>query len=239
MTAKVVAARLREQASPARARASAWYFKTAAGQYGHGDAFIGVNVPAQRKLAKAFRDLPLAEVGRLLQGKMHEERLTALFILVGQYQAADPIKRRALAKFYLSRKRRVNNWDLVDSSAPYILGDHLLHSRRDVLYTLAASKNMWDRRIAMLATAAFIRAGEYGDTLKIVQILMNDREDLIHKAAGWMLREVGKRSLPTAERFLRKHAARMPRTMLRYAIEKLPESRRKAYLDMRRERISG
>ena len=232
-TARAVVDRLRKSSSAKRARASAWYFKTGPGQYGAGDVFIGVSVPEQRKVAKQFAHLPLDEIDKLLHSKVHEHRLTGLFILVAQYQAAEPQSRKALARFYLARRRRINSWDLVDSSAAQILGQYLLDADRAVLYRLARSRNLWDRRIAMIATAAFIRAGEYRDTLNIAEVLLQDTHDLIHKAVGWMLREVGKRSPATAARFLDHYAATMPRTMLRYAIEKFPEKQRRAYLGMR------
>jgi 3-methyladenine DNA glycosylase AlkD len=238
-TAQSVSSCLQTVCSATRARASAWYFKTGPGQYGQGDVFIGVNVPDQRKVAKQFADLPLKEINKLLQSEAHEHRLTGLFILVAQYQAAEPRSRRALAKFYLAHKHRINNWDLVDSSAPHILGHHLLGADRAVLHRLARSNKLWDRRIAIIATAAFIREGEYRDTLNIAEILLHDTHDLIHKAVGWMLREVGNKSPATEERFLRKHAATMPRTMLRYAIEKFPEGKRKVYLGMRARRNSA
>jgi len=232
-TARAVIGHLQKIRSAKRARASAWYFKTGPGQYGHGDVFIGVSVPDQRKLARQFADLPLSEVDKLLHSKVHEHRLTGLFILVAQYQAADQKSRKALARFYLARRRRINNWDLVDSSAAQILGAHLLNADRAVLYRLARSRNLWDRRIAIIATSAFIREDQYCDTLNIAEILLHDTQDLIHKAVGWMLREVGKRSPANEERFLAKHAAVMPRTMLRYAIEKFPAGKRRAYLAMR------
>ena len=232
-TAQAVSRHLQTLSSATRARASARFFRTGPGQYGHGDVFIGVNVPDQRKVARHFADLPLPEIDKLLQSKTHEHRLTGLFILVAQYKAADPKSQKALAKFYLARKHRINNWDLVDSSASYVLGHHLLSTSRTELYRLARSKNLWDKRIAIIATAAFIREGEYRDTLNIAAILLHDAHDLIHKAVGWMLREAGNKSLATEERFLRKYAATMPRTMLRYAIEKFPERKRKAYLNLR------
>ena len=232
-TASAVRGCLQQRSSATRARASAWYFKTGPGQYGQGDVFIGVSVPEQRKAAKQFAGLPLTEIDMLLQSAAHEHRLTGLFILVAQYRAAHPRARRTLAKFYLARRRRINNWDLVDSSASHILGHHLLGADRTVLYRLARSNNLWDRRIAIIATAAFIREGEYRDTLRIAEILLHDTHDLIHKAVGWMLREVGNRSPATEERFLRRYAATMPRTMLRYAIEKFPPAKRKLYLGMR------
>lgn len=231
--ASQVANDLEELAAPARAEASSWFFKTAKGEYGHGDIFLGVGVPAQRRIAKRYSRLPLPELRKLLQSRFHECRLTALFILVGQYRKADPKARQKIVRFYLANRRRVNNWDLVDSSAPYILGHHLLNHDRSVLYKLARSTNLWDRRIAILATAALIREGEYDDTLRISEMLLLDEHDLIHKAVGWMLREVGNRSPADEEKFLKTNAARMPRTMLRYAIEKFPEGKRKAYLGMR------
>ncbi|MEK7437608.1 MAG: DNA alkylation repair protein [Pseudomonadota bacterium] len=232
-TAHAVSKCLQKHGSATRARASAWFFKTGPGQYAQGDVFIGVSVPDQRKVSKHFADLPLQEIDKLLQSKTHEHRLTGVFILVGQYRAADPNSKKALAKFFLSRRPCINNWDLVDSSAAQILGHHLLGADSAVLYKLADSKNLWDRRIAIISTAAFIKQGEYRDTLNIAEILLHDTHDLIHKAVGWMLREVGNKSPATEERFLRKYAATMPRTMLRYAIEKFPVGKRKTYLGMR------
>ncbi|OGG64179.1 DNA alkylation repair protein [Candidatus Kaiserbacteria bacterium RIFCSPHIGHO2_02_FULL_55_17] len=229
-TAHIVSGHLHEYSSQEKARASAWFFKTGSGEYGHGDVFAGVSVPNQRKIAKQFTDLSLDEINKLLQSKVHEHRLTGLLILVAQYRAADAKTKKALTKFYLSRKNRINSWDLVDSSAPYILGDYLLSANRVVLYTLARSTNLWHRRIAIISTFSFIKEGEYRDTLNIAEILLEDTQDLIHKAVGWMLREVGNKSLSTEERFLKKHAVIMPRTMLRYAIEKFPENKRKMYL---------
>lgn len=233
LNASLVAKELGEIGTAARAKASAWFFKTAKGEYGYGDRFLGVSVPAQRKIAKRYARLPLQELGKLLESPFHECRLTALFILAGQYRKADTKERQQIVRFYLANRRRVNNWDLVDSSAPHILGHHLLDHDRSVLQKLARSTNLWDRRIAIIATAALIREGEYDDTLKLAEMLLCDEHDLIHKAVGWMLREVGNRSAVTEEKFLKNHAARMPRTMLRYAIEKFPEPKRKAYLAMR------
>lgn len=175
----------------------------------------------------------MRELRKLLQSRFHECRLTALFILAGRYRKADANGRQQAVRFYLANRQRVNNWDLVDSSAPYILGHHLLSHDRSILDKLARSSSVWDRRIAILTTAALIREGEYDDTLKIAEMLLRDEHDLIHKAVGWMLREVGNGSPATEEKFLKTHAAGMPRTMLRYAIEKFPEAKRKAYLAMR------
>lgn len=239
MSAAAVVKELKQRASPARARASRWFFKTGKGDYGEGDAFFGVAVPEQRRIAKRHAELALQDIAQLLKHKVHECRLTALFILTQQYRAADEKQRERIARFYLSHRRRVNNWDLVDSSAPYILGQHLLDKDRSILYALAKSRSVWERRMAIIATGAFVRAGEYDDTLRLATLAFADRHDLIHKAAGWMLREIGNRSRPTLERFLDQHAAVMPRTMLRYAIEKFPADRRKVYLAMRQAQAAG
>ena len=231
-TAAAVTRALKKLGTPARATASAWYFKTDKGQYGHGDVFIGVSVPEQRKVAKEFVALSLEEIAKLLQSTVHECRLTALLILVGQYQKAGEKEKARITGFYLAHRARVNNWDLVDCSAPYLLGQYAMKNKkgRKILYTLARSKSLWDRRIAIVSTLALIRAGEYEDTLKITELLLGDAHDLIHKASGWMLREVGKMSLPTLEGFLQEYKGQMPRTMLRYAIERFPEGKRKALM---------
>ena len=233
LTAHSAAKDLKKLGTPARAKTAAWDFKTGQGHYGYGDIFLGVTVPEQRKLAKRYRDLPLGEISTLIKSPLHECRLTALFILVGQFERAAAEGKARVARFYLQRRKRVNNWDLVDSSAPRILGRHLSDKNRTILYKLARSKNLWERRIAIIATLAFIKENEYTDTLAIAKLLLNDRHDLIHKAVGWMLREVGKKKLSAEEAFLKKYAAVMPRTMLRYAIEKFPEKKRRAFLAMR------
>ncbi|MFH0951684.1 MAG: DNA alkylation repair protein [Patescibacteria group bacterium] len=206
------------------------FFKTGKGEYGEGDIFLGIKVPLQRKLVKKYPNLPLKEVLKLLGSKVHEHRLVGLLILVNQYQRADMAERDEIYQLYLNNTININNWDLVDLTAPNIVGQHLLDKRRQILYQLARSKNIWERRIAILATLAFIRNNDFADTLKIANILFTDDHDLIHKGVGWMLREVGKRDLATEERFLMKHYRKMPRTMLRYAIEKLPEKKRQFYL---------
>jgi 3-methyladenine DNA glycosylase AlkD len=233
-TARAVVRKLQALGAPAKAQASARFFKTTEGQYGHGDVFFGVTVPEQRKVAKHNRALSLTEIALLLEHEAHEARLTGLLILVDQYRKADPAQRAPIARFYLAHRSRVNNWDLVDLSAPQILGDHLLTRDRSILYRLARSKRLWDRRIGIIATQAFIREEQFDDTLALAKLLLADRHDLIHKAAGWMLREVGDRSHEAEERFLRQYAPVMPRTMLRYAIEKLPEADRRRYLHMTR-----
>lgn len=228
--AAAVRAALRQQADATRARNVARFFKTGPGEYGEGDRFIGVTVPAQRKIAREFRELALPEVDALLQSPIHEERLTALFILVLQFQRHEELREK-IVRLYLRRLRFVNNWDLVDSSAPQILGAWLVDRPRDVLYKLATSKQLWERRVAMVATQRFINDGDSQDALKIAAILLKDRHDLIHKASGWMLREVGKRAgVEDLRRFLERHAATMPRTMLRYAIERFPATERALWM---------
>jgi 3-methyladenine DNA glycosylase AlkD len=207
------------------------FFKTGKGQYGYGDIFLGIKVPVQRTLAKKYRALPLADVVKLLQSKIHEHRLTALLILILKYQKAATKSKQEIFKLYLKHRKHINNWDLVDLSAPNIVGNYLLDKKRDILYTLAKSKSLWDKRIAILATFEFIKNGESKDTFHIAEILLNDEHDLIHKAIGWMLREAGKRiGQSTEETFLKKHYRHMPRTMLRYAIERFPQELKKKYM---------
>jgi 3-methyladenine DNA glycosylase AlkD len=219
-------------ADPARAKASQWFFKTGPGQYGEGDRFLGLTAPELRKLAKENEALSLPAIVALLKSPWHEERLLALLILVRRYATGDPAARDRIYRCYMANRARINNWDLVDCSAPRIVGAHLQARGRRVLRDLARSSSMWDRRIAVLATFQFIAAEEYDDSLAIARMLLGDREDLIHKAVGWMLREIGKRDRPVLERFLQAHAAHMPRTALRYAIERFPDDRRRRYLSM-------
>ncbi len=230
MTFEDVQTRLRGLANPADAAFLAGYFKTGQGQYGQGDLFIGIRVPEIRKIAKEFKDLPLRQVERLLHSKIHEDRLAALIILVSQADKADIATRKTIYDLYLANSIFVNNWDLVDVSAPALVGAYLTDKSRRPLYRLARSERLWDRRISILATAHFIRLGEFADTLKIAEMLLGDREDLMHKAVGWMLREVGKRDAALLEEFLGQHRRIMPRTMLRYAIERFPEAKRKMFL---------
>jgi len=215
---------------PEKATQLSRFFKTGKGEYGEGDIFLGIKVPEQRKLAKKYSGLPLDDIGHLLNSTIHEHRLTSLFILVLKYNKGDKKGKKAVVDFYISNLKHVNNWDLVDSSAPYILGNYLLDNDRTILYRLASSDNLWERRIAILSTFSFIKNNQYEDALNISEILIFDEHDLIHKAVGWMLREIGKRDIKTEEEFLQKHYHEMPRTMLRYAIEKFDEEKRKFYL---------
>jgi 3-methyladenine DNA glycosylase AlkD len=219
-------------ADPSRAKTLQRFFKTAPGEYAAGDRFLGITVPALRQLGRVYRDLPLTEAVRLLKSPWHEERLLALLILVEQYRRGDAPRRDAIYRCYLRHRRRINNWDLVDCSAEHIVGAHLRTGLggRGLLRELAASRSIWDRRIAVLATFHFIKAGHFTETLSIARVLLTDPHDLIHKAVGWMLREVGKRSQHVEEDFLRVHAPNMPRTMLRYAIERFPDDVRRRYL---------
>lgn len=206
------------------------FFKTGPGEYGAGDIFLGIKVPAQRTLAKKYQNLGFNDLQKLLNSKIHEYRLIALLILLSQYKKTEPAGRKKFIDFYLRNTRNINNWDLVDLSCHYILGDYLLNKPRRILYKLAKSKNLWEKRIAVISTFAFLRNKEFGDILKIAEILLNDKHDLIHKAVGWMLREAGKRDESALIGFLDMRYKVMPRTMLRYAIEKLSEEKRKFYL---------
>jgi 3-methyladenine DNA glycosylase AlkD len=206
------------------------FFKTGPGQYGEGDVFIGVKVPALRKFAKEFTALSLTDVECLLQSEIHEARLVALLLLIFQTAKADTKSRKDIFDLYLANTNRINNWDLVDISAPHIVGAYLSNKSRRPLYKLARSASLWERRISILSTFHFIRQNDFGDTLSIAELLLRDKEDLIHKAVGWLLREIGKRELDIEEGFLKQFHHIMPRTMLRYAIEKFPERKRLTYL---------
>jgi 3-methyladenine DNA glycosylase AlkD len=223
-------AELAAAADPARAKSSAWFFKTGAGQYGEGDLFIGVTVPVLRKIAQRHCELPLESLKKLLASKTHEHRLAALEILVAQFERCKPPQRTAIYRFYLANTAGINNWDLVDTSAPYIVGEYLLTRPRAILRKLAKSKNIWERRIAIVATFAFIRAGETDDTFAIARLLLTDKHELIHKAGGWALREAGKRSPEALSEFLKTNYEQLPRTTLRYAIERFTPAERKRWL---------
>ena len=207
------------------------FFKTGKGEYGEGDIFLGIRVPVQRQVVKKYWQMDLREVEVLLKSKIHEYRLVALLILVKKFEQGNEKTKKKIFNLYLKNTKYINNWDLVDLSAPNIVGTYLLDKDRDILYKLAESQSLWERRISILATYTFIKQGEYQDTLKISEVLLKDKHDLIHKAVGWMLRELGKRIDQTIEeKFLKKYYKSMPRTMLRYAIEKFTDSKRKFYL---------
>jgi len=207
------------------------FFKTGAGQYGEGDIFLGIRVPAVRKLAQEYKDLPHKEILSLLKSPYHEVRLFALISFVNAFAKGNEIIQKKIYDLYLANTRHINNWDLVDISAPKIVGAYLFTGNRKPLYQLVKSKILWERRIAVLSTFYFIKHNEFADALKIAEILLKDKEDLIHKATGWMLREVGKRDTQCTEEFLQKHCRTMPRTMLHYAIERFTPSKRKMFLN--------
>lgn len=221
---------LRSIADPDIAEHSQRFFKTGNGEYGEGDIFLGIRVPKLRELVKKHKQFTLKQGVKLLQSKYHEERLLALLILVSLFQKGDDATQHEIYETYLSNTGQINNWDLVDSSAHKIVGEHLLNRDRRQLYQLAKSNSLWERRIAIISTFTFIDNGDFSDALKISKLLLLDCEDLIHKAVGWVLREIGKKDQEVEEIFLRKHYQNMPRTMLRYSIEKFPEQLRQEYL---------
>lgn len=206
------------------------FFKTGKGEYGDGDKFIGIKVPVLRNIAKQYKNLEMDAVQNLIQSEIHEERMTALLILIEKFKKADEKEKKKIYNFYLENLGFINNWDLVDLTAEKIIGAFLYEKERGLLYKLALSDNLWKKRTAMLSTFYFIKMGDYSTSLEIAELLLNDKHDLIHKAVGWMLREIGKRDLKTEEEFLLKYYKKMPRTMLRYAIERFDEKRRKDYL---------
>ena len=223
---------LRLLANPEKAKLLQRFFKTGKGEYGEGDVFLGIVVPEQRKIAKKYLSLNFGELQELLSSKIHEERLIALIILTELYKKSkkDGLKKRQIFEFYLNNTKNINNWDLVDLSAPKIIGEFLQKEDTGILRQLANSENLWERRIAILSTAPFIKKRSFGETLAISDILINDKHDLIHKAVGWMLREVGKKNKNVLEVFLEQRYKNMPRTMLRYAIEKFPKDEREKWM---------
>ncbi len=234
---KKIRSDLHEFADPAKAVSLRRFFKTGKGEYGYGDKFLGIVVPAQRSLAKRYyQEVTFNELGPLLASKLHEERLLALLVLVLQYKKADFLQQEKIFAFYFANSSGINNWDLVDLSAPYIVGAHLLDKKKDFLHKLVVSENLWQRRIAIVSTLYFIRNGFLKETLRLARKLLRDEEDLIHKAAGWALREVGKHDFNVLNDFLARYYCRMPRTMLRYAIERFPQKMRLSYL---RGKIQG
>jgi len=229
-TADEIVARLQALGDPEHARFVAGYFRTGPGEYAEGDRFLGIRVPVLRGLVREYRGLPLERAAELLRSPWHEARLLACLLLADAYPRGDETAREAIYRLYLANTGYINNWDLVDSSAPQVVGAHLQARDRTVLEELARSDSLWERRIAILATQHFIRHDDFGTTLKIAEVLVDDRHDLIHKAVGWMLREVGNRDRAAEETFLRRHHRTMPRTLLRYAIEKFPPDLRATYL---------
>ncbi len=228
---------LEKLADSQRAKNLSRFFKCGKGEYGEGDQFLGITVPKIRKLVRIYGKLDFPEIEELLHSKFHEERLLALLILVEQFQKANPLRQKEIFNYYLANTKYINNWDLVDLTAPKIVGQFVTALRNTVtnnslLLRLAKSKNLWERRIAVLATFALIKDKQYDQSLRIAELLLNDRHDLIHKAVGWMLREIGKRDPGVEEEFLKKYSKVMPRTMLRYAIEKFPEKKRQEYLHL-------
>ncbi|MCP5089962.1 MAG: DNA alkylation repair protein [Gammaproteobacteria bacterium] len=224
-------ATLRALADKKIAAHSARFFKSGKGEYGEGDRFLGIRVPVLRQQVRKFRDAPLRAVTSMLKSAFHEERLFAVLLLVDRYQRGNDEAKDRVYAIYLDQREYINNWDIVDSSAHLIVGPHLAKGHRDLLDELARSTSTWDRRIAMMATYHYIRQLDFDDALRIASILRDDDHDLIHKVVGWMLREIGNRDMPVEERFLKTNYECMPRTMLRYAIEKFPAARRKAYLN--------
>ena len=219
---------------PNRAKKLSGFFKTGKGQYGEGDLFLGIPVPEQRKVAKKYVDLSLNDLQELLNSKIHEHRFTALVILISKYRKAEKSGKEEVFSFYLKNTENINNWDLVDLSAPKIVGEYLVNKDKSILYKLAKSNSLWERRISILSTFKFIDTNDFEDALNISELLLHDNHDLIHKAVGWALREIGKRDQNVEERFLTKYCVQMPRTMLRYAIEKFDEEKRKFYLTQKK-----
>jgi 3-methyladenine DNA glycosylase AlkD len=221
---------LREYAEPQRAQAHQRFFKTGPGEYGEGDLFLGIRVPHIRKLVSKYRGLSLADTKKLLKSKWHEERLFALLMLVDSFKSGSDDLKESIYSLYMTSTKWINNWDLIDLTAAHIPGAWLSDRDREPLFDFAKSDDLWKKRIAIISTHCFIRKNDFSHTLAISEILLTDRHDLIHKAVGWMLREAGKRNLEVEEVFLKKHYSKMPRTMLRYAIEKFPEEKRQNYL---------
>lgn len=230
MKTSTIEQEFRKLADSSVAEKSLRFFKTGIGQYGEGDQFLGIRVPVVRDFAKRHSAINLKQIQRILRSEYHEERLLALIMLVSSFEKSDEKQRDEIYQLYLQNTDYINNWDLVDSSAYQIVGEYLMEKNRSVLLKLSASHSLWERRISIISTYRFIKNEDYEDTLNISERLLNDKEDLIHKAVGWMLREIGNRHKDIEEGFLLKHYKAMPRTMLRYAIEKFDDSERQRYL---------
>lgn len=233
MTAAVVKSHLQTLAQPERAVMVARFFQTGPGQYAEGDLFLGMSMPEQRVVVRQFGALPMDEIEQLVQDKFHECRMVGLLIWSQQSRKSGPIGRQLILERYLANVQCVNNWDLVDCTCPAIVGEALLNEDRSILYDLAATNHLWSQRIAMVSTWAFIRKNQLADTFALAEQLLSHRHDLIHKAIGWMLRETGKRSPEALEEFLHDHIRQLPRTSLRYAIERFDPARRQYYLTLR------
>ncbi|MBI5048260.1 MAG: DNA alkylation repair protein [Deltaproteobacteria bacterium] len=210
------------------------FFKTGKGEYGEGDRFLGVRVPVLRKLARKYQGISIEQASRLLKSQFHEERLLSLLMLINIFKKTNEEDKEFIYTLYLNNAKFINNWDIVDCSAEHIVGAYLRERNKQPIYNLADSKSLWERRISIMSTFHFIKNNEFVESLRVSEILLHDKEDLIHKAVGWMLREIGKRNIMVEEGFLKKHCKTMPRTMLRYAIEKFPKERRKKYLRLGR-----
>ncbi len=230
MSLRKIINHLKSLGDPRQAAVLQRFFKTGPGQYGEGDRFFGIRVPVLRKMVPEYRSLPIVDLAGLLDSPWHEQRFLALLLMMDVYKRGEEAQRQGIYELYMANTRFINNWDLVDVSAPHIVGRHLAGGSRRPLYSLAVSGDLWERRIAIISTLFFIRQNQFKDTLKIAALLLEDQEDLIHKAVGWMLREVGKRDLEAEKKFLRSHCRQMPRTMLRYAIERFAEPLRKDFL---------
>jgi len=215
-----------------KAKLLSGFFKTKKGEYGEGDIFLGITVPNQRNIAKKYyKETQFEDLKKLLKSQIHEHRLTGAIICVIKYEKSTNLnEQEKIAKFYIENRKGLNNWDIIDVTAPKILGPHLINKDKSILYKFAKSKNLWEKRISILTTFFFIKNNQFKDSIKISEILLNDSHDLIHKAVGWMLREIGKKDQKIEEEFLKKHYKKMPRTMLRYSIEKFPEELRQKYL---------
>lgn len=235
MKAEEVQDELQKYIIPGKKEIYQRFFKTGKGEYGEGDVFIGLKMPDIRKVSRKYKDLSITEIQKLLNSEIHEYRMVGLLILVLQFTKSDSEKKEEIYNFYLKNTKAINNWDLVDLTANKIVGAFLLDKKdRSILYDLASSGDLWKERIAMIATFAFIRANDFKDALKLAEVFLHHKHDLIHKASGWMLREIGKRDQKVLENFLDKNCTKMPRTMLRYSIEKFDNEKRKGYLEKTR-----
>jgi 3-methyladenine DNA glycosylase AlkD len=228
--AETIKKELKKIANKEKAKILSGFFKAGKGQYGEGDIFLGIQIPEQRKIAKKFANTEFPEIGKLLDDPVHECRMTALIILIDKYSKSGYDEKEKIAEFYLRKTSRINNWDLVDISAHKIIGDFYFNRNRDILYRLAGSSNLWEQRIAVISTYYFIKRNDFREIIAFSEMLINHKHDLMHKATGWMLREAGKMDISILRNFLDRHHKAMPRTMLRYAIEKLSEAERKKYM---------